>query len=121
MYNNYGLSGQYLEDEFLCFGKKCKDRKKERHETKMAKRKAKVESQKAENERLRAETATMTHLATTSVAPSAQNAAPTPVAVPSASPKVGTGMVALFLGVLAVGGYIFYKKKNPSTPLTPAM
>ena len=85
---NFGITGQPTDewDNFLCFGRKCKQRKAERHKVRMEKRKLKNDQQRAETEALRAETGLTKQLA--SPAPTPQMApqmmmqqAPQPTAV----------------------------------------
>ncbi len=77
--NIYGLLGQASEseyDDFLCLGKRCRDRKKVRHEARMAKRNAKTDARKADTERVRAETQILQHAASSTNMGNTVNAAP---------------------------------------------
>ena len=78
---NFGITGQPTDewDNFLCFGRKCKQRKAERHKVRMEKRKLKNDQQRAETEALRAETGLTKQLASPTPAPT-----PVVVAAPGA-------------------------------------
>ena len=128
-YNNYGLSGQSIEDydNFLCFGRKCKQRKAERHKARMEKKASKTDSRKADTERVRAETTVMQQ--TVSPVPPApvatmpytqqQIANPQSIGATAKEPiaqaqKAGFGSstIMIVVGVLLVGGYLFAKNKK---------
>ena len=129
-YNNFGLSGQQEADydQFLCFNRRCRERKKERHKARMEKKASKTDSRTADTERIRAETNILQQTA----AP-----APTPAAVVSmpltgqqiANPQVlaprikqpvppsqkagfGGNTIMIALAVILVGGYMYQKSKN---------
>ena len=114
-HNSFGLYGQTTVEEydnFLCFSKKCKDRKAERHRERIARKKAKTDSMKADTERVRAETDIVTQVP---AAPAAPNpiiqTAPPQTPPPAAPAKAGMGIVpVLLLGGLLVGGLLFMKK-----------
>jgi hypothetical protein len=123
--NNYGLSGQPDEayDNFLCFSKKCKRRKAERHKIRMDKRKLKNDQRKAETESMRAETSVMKNIAApqTAAPQIMRSQAPTMIQQPSAvapaqvKPQqagfAGNSMM-MIVGVLLVGGFIYNSMKN---------
>lgn len=132
-YNNYGLSGQFDEDDydnFLCFSRKCKERKKQRHEARMARKASKTDARKADTERTRAETTVMqqTAAAPPPAAPVArmpltqqqvvnpQTIAPNMRANQQmpATQKAGFGgnTIMIVVGVLLVGGYLYQKSKK---------
>ena len=142
-YNNYGLSGRGADDyhdeydHFLCFGKKCKQRKKEKHEARIAKRKAKVDARKADTERIRAESnvlqSTMSPTPSTPIAtmPLTQQNITNPQqlgngvnqGVPTTQ-RAGFGgnTIMLVIGALLVVGYFYQKnKKGGKVQATPAL
>ena len=131
---NFGITGQPTDewDNFLCFGRKCKQRKAERHKVRMEKRKLKNDQQRAETEALRAETGLTKQLA--SPAPTPQMApqmmmqqAPQPTATAQAPApqvqKAGMGSpVMIVIGLLVVGGIVYQsmKKKGADVPVQTA-
>ena len=131
---NFGITGQPTDewDNFLCFGRKCKQRKAERHKVRMEKRKLKNDQQRAETEALRAETGLTKQLA--SPAPTPQMApqmmmqqAPQPTATSQAPApqvqKAGMGSpVMIVIGLLVVGGLVYQsvKKKGAAAPVQTA-
>ena len=131
---NFGITGQPTNewDNFLCFGRKCKQRKAERHKVRMEKRKLKNDQQRAETEALRAETGLTKQLATP--APTPQMApqmmmqqAPQPTATAQAPApqvqKAGMGSpVMIVIGLLVVGGLVYQsmKKKGAAAPVQTA-
>ena len=131
---NFGITGQTTNewDNFLCFGRKCKQRKAERHKVRMEKRKLKNDQQRAETEALRAETGLTKQLATP--APTPQMApqmmmqqAPQPTATAQAPApqvqKAGMGSpVMIVIGLLVVGGIVYQsmKKKGADVPVQTA-
>lgn len=48
--NNFGISGQSDYDNFVCFSKACKKRKKEKRETRSERRKIRTERKRARTE-----------------------------------------------------------------------
>ena len=131
---NFGITGQPTNewDNFLCFGRKCKQRKAERHKVRMEKRKLKNDQQRAETEALRAETGLTKQLA--SPAPTPQMApqmmmqqAPQPTSTAQAPApqvqKAGMGSpVMIVIGLLVVGGLVYQsmKKKGAAAPVQTA-
>jgi len=131
---NFGITGQPTDewDNFLCFGRKCKQRKAERHKVRMEKRKLKNDQQRAETEALRAETGLTKQLA--SPAPTPQMApqmmmqqAPQPTSTAQAPApqvqKAGMGSpVMIVIGLLVVGGLVYQsmKKKGAAAPVQTA-
>jgi hypothetical protein len=131
---NFGITGQPTNewDNFLCFGRKCKQRKAERHKVRMEKRKLKNDQQRAETEALRAETGLTKQLA--SPAPTPQMApqmmmqqTPQPTATSQAPApqvqKAGMGSpVMIVIGLLVVGGLVYQsmKKKGAAAPVQTA-
>lgn len=131
---NFGITGQPTDewDNFLCFGRKCKQRKAERHKVRMEKRKLKNDQQRAETEALRAETGLTKQLA--SPAPTPQMApqmmmqqAPQPTTTAQAPApqvqKAGMGSpVMIVIGLLVVGGLVYQsmKKKGAAAPVQTA-
>lgn len=119
---NFGISGQDHEyDAFLCFSRKCKKRKEERHKAKMAKRESKTDQRRAETEQMRAETLVMKSMATKKAAPvPASNAVPAPTIIqqaPQGKPQVaqagfGSNKLMMVVGLLLVGGFIYNNMKN---------
>lgn len=133
---NFGITGQPTDewDNFLCFGRKCKQRKAERHKVRMEKRKLKNDQQRAETEALRAETGLTKQLASPTPAPTPQMApqmmmqqAPQPTATAQAPApqvqKAGMGSpVMIVIGLLVVGGLVYQsvKKKGAAAPVQTA-
>ena len=133
---NFGITGQTTNewDNFLCFGRKCKQRKAERHKVRMEKRKLKNDQQRAETEALRAETGLTKQLASPTPAPTPQMApqmmmqqAPQPTTTAQAPApqvqKAGMGSpVMIVIGLLVVGGLVYQsmKKKGAAAPVQTA-
>jgi len=124
---NYGISGQPTNewDNFLCFGRKCKQRKAERHKVRMEKRKLKNDQQRAETEALRAETGLTKQLASPTPAPTPQMAPQMMMqqAPSSQVQKAGMGSpVMIVIGLLVVGGLVYQsmKKKGAAAPVQTA-
>ena len=128
--NNFGLSGQLTAgyDHFLCFSRKCKRRKAEKHKVRLAKRRAKIDDQKASTERTRAETLLMQNTLDNKQAVQTQPITRQPIVNPQvmgqqfqpnqAPPAQRAGMggpIAIVVGLLLVGGFIM-SKKNKNTP-----
>lgn len=121
---NYGLSGQSDEayDNFLCFTKKCRKRKEERHKSKMARKESKTDQRRAETESMRAETSVMKNIASpNTVSPQLmQSQTPTIIHQPSLKPAqekpqqagFAGNSVMIIVGVLLVGGFIYNNMKN---------
>jgi len=129
---NFGITGQPTNewDNFLCFGRKCKQRKAERHKVRMEKRKLKNDQQRAETEALRAETGLTKQLAspTPQMAPQMMmQQSPQPTATAQAPApqvqKAGMGSpVMIVIGLLVVGGIVYQsmKKKGAAAPVQTA-
>ena len=133
---NYGISGQPTNewDNFLCFGRKCKQRKAERHKLRMEKRKLKNDQRRAETESMRAETSLTKQLASPTYTPTPQMApqmmmqqAPQPTSTAQAPApqvqKAGMGSpVMIVIGLLVVGGLVYQsmKKKGAAAPVQTA-
>lgn len=131
---NFGITGQPTDewDNFLCFGRKCKQRKAERHKVRMEKRKLKNDQQRAETEALRAETGLTKQLASPTPAPQMapqmmmqQAPQPTATAQTPASQVQKAGMgspVMIVIGLLVVGGLVYQsmKKKGAAAPVQTA-
>lgn len=128
---NYGISGQPTNewDNFLCFGRKCKQRKAERHKVRMEKRKLKNDQQRAETESMRAETSLTKQLAsptpTPQMAPQMMMQQPTSTAQAPAPQVQKAGMgspVMIIIGLLVVGGLVYQsmKKKGAAAPVQTA-
>jgi len=129
---NFGITGQPTNDwdNFLCFGRKCKQRKTERHKVRMEKRKLKNDQQRAETESMRAETGLTKQLAapTPQMAPQMMmQQAPQPTSMAQAPEpqvqKAGMGSpVMIVIGLLVVGGLVYQsmKKKGAAVPVQTA-
>jgi len=131
---NFGITGQPTDewDNFLCFGRKCKQRKAEGHKVRMEKRKLKNDQQRAETEALRAETGLTKQLASPTPAPQMapqmmMQQAPQPTATAQAPApqvqKAGMGSpVMIVIGLLVVGGLVYQsmKKKGAAAPVQTA-
>lgn len=131
---NFGITGQPTNewDNFLCFGRKCKQRKAERHKVRMEKRKLKNDQQRAETEALRAETGLTKQLASPTPAPQMapqmmMQQAPQPTTTAQAPApqvqKAGMGSpVMIVIGLLVVGGLVYQsmKKKGAAAPVQTA-
>ena len=122
---NYGISGQPNNewDNFLCFGRKCKQRKAERHKLRIEKRKLKNDQRRAETEALRADTSVTKQMVAPASSPSPQLApqmmrqAQQPINTAQASApqvqKAGMGSpVMIVIGLLVVGGIVFQSMKK---------
>lgn len=129
--HNFGLSGQPTGqyDHFICFSRKCKKRKQERHRARMERKKAKNDAQKAENERMRAETKLMQQTASPAAAapvttlPYTRQQMVTPAAIApegkADTPQkagMGNGIIIIAAAVLLVGGYLYTQKKKNALP-----
>ncbi len=130
---NYGISGQPTNewDNFLCFGRKCKQRKAERHKLRMEKRKLKNDQRRAETESMRAETSLTKQLASSTSTPTPQMAPQMMMQQPTATAqapapqvqKAGMGSpVMIIIGLLVVGGLVYQsmKKKGAAAPVQTA-
>ncbi len=129
IHNHFGMSGQDAAyDAFLCFGAKCKRRKRERHKARMAKRESKTDERRAETERTRAETSIMKAMAQqpASLATPASRAVAAPTliqAAPATAPQVaqaglGSNKLMMVVGLLLVAGFVYnnMQKKKVAGP-----
>lgn len=129
---NFGITGQPANewDNFLCFGRKCKQRKGEKHKLRIEKRKLKNDQRRAETESMRAETGLTKQLAAPSpqMAPQMMmqqapgQAATAQVLTPQVQ-KAGMGSpVMIVIGLLVVGGLVYQsmKKKGATVPAQTA-
>ena len=136
--SNFGFNGQIIEEEwdsFLCFGRKCKQRRQERHKARIEKRKLKNDQMRAETESLRTDIKITDKKGTqepkaaeviTKIVEVAANS-PQPVAQPTqsiiqASPPpqqagMGNGVIMAVVAVLLIGGGIAYKMKMGKQPI----
>jgi len=105
--NNFGFSGQW--DNFLCIGKKCRQRKAERHKVRMEKKTLKNDQQRAETEALRTDTTLTKQLA--SPAPQMMTSGADSEAQQTSGKQ---GIIIIIAGVIVAGGILYQiLKKKP--------
>lgn len=125
--NNFGLGGQLPYgpwDEFICFTKKCRDRRDERRDQRAEKRDLQNDKRRLKNQEREAEiirTQTETNLLAGSIANDSNPAANTTIvqrmSPPEAEPEefdylpwlIGGGIALLALGTI---GYRYWRKKK---------
>ena len=105
----------------MCLGRKCKQRKAERHKLRMEKRKLKNDQRRAETEALRADTSVTKQMVAPApspqLAPQMMRQAQQPINTAQASApqmqKAGVGSpVMIVIGLLVVGGIVFQSMKK---------